>query len=512
MLNKPNITSFPSLSDVEQSLVNGNYTCIYYLPKEGRRCKNHPNRDDRASAFRISRSLDPATTLTLDIEALKDYARLNGCKRWHRSMLEDQGLLGPLALKWQAEIHARSTTSCKLEITTPLVGPPPADVHLPPSPQKVSCTPQRHHRYNLRSSPIFPEQNSTTSELNDASGFRPHLVSPSQTVATVLTKPLTPRDLQSGILYLYTRSSSPGFVKIGLTTVSIQSRFNAWSRECGYTPLLADSFDNVPHIYRVEQLVHFELAKHWRVEKQCQKCSRQHREWFEITTEEAVRIAGLWAEWMSLADPYGSQGMLKEVWRAEIQNLRKCGLAVTARALLDIHIARQRQTTSWSQASAQSENSSTDVLGTTERRCAKDVPQLTSIHGVSTPNRSADDWTTQRDGLSTMAAGERTNVEYLADPDMPRFESNAACTTHIPASGFSSGQTSTGVVADKEHVNSIADAILDLSEEQQDRLALELVRRSSTLDVSTARQGSSSACGPERLDRHNTNMSQVACA
>ncbi|KAK5317275.1 hypothetical protein LTR70_005892 [Exophiala xenobiotica] len=466
MLKKPSIDDFPSLAIVELSLSDKDHKCIYYLPSERRRCKNKIYDADRAAAAsRLQRSFDPQDIQHVDIETLKDFARLNCCKSSHRHKLDDTDLIDPLALRWQAELRACTTIPRTLATMTLHAG----------SRQSI---PLQQQRYNLRSRSAPQESSSSVIGATtnaDTSGFRPHLVSPSHTVATVLAKPLTRRDQLSGILYLYTRASSPGYVKIGLTTKSIQARFDAWSRDCGYTPLLAESFANVPHIYRVEQLVHFELAKYWRLEKQCQKCPKQHKEWFEIAATKAGRVAGQWAEWMTVADPYEPFGTLKESWKKAIRSLQAVGVTVTAQALLDTHNTQQQRTTTFTETgSARIRSSFAEAIAPAGGLGGESIADTGSLEAERTATRFADISTA---GLELVAAATATTSRTFED-----------C------------------------VKAIAETIQALTKQQQDDLLFELVRRSSTRDGDAVDQVSTLSPNPERLERHNTNPTLTACA
>jgi len=147
--------------------------------------------------------------------------------------------------------------------------------------------------------------------------------------------------------------STPGFVKIGLTKVSVQDRFRNIQRECGYTPHLVYSLNDVPHIYRVEMLVHYELVRNWRVEKRCDGCNRQHKEWFDVDTDTAVKAARQWCEWMAITDPYDSYGVLKPYWNSKVHQLQAEGTLVTAQVLLDM-CATQKMATRGTMGAANS--------------------------------------------------------------------------------------------------------------------------------------------------------------
>lgn len=118
-------------------------------------------------------------------------------------------------------------------------------------------------------------------------------------------------------------------LKIGRAS-NVHRRLNEWSRQCGYAPSLVRYYPplpssalspasslspwwelapppapctprKVPHVSRVERLIHIELA-HRRVKRQCAVCGRGHREWFEVeASREGFRgvdeVVGRWVKW-----------------------------------------------------------------------------------------------------------------------------------------------------------------------------------------------------------------------
>lgn len=124
--------------------------------------------------------------------------------------------------------------------------------------------------------------------------------------------------------------SSPGTIrlKIGRTS-NVYRRMNEWTRQCSYNLTLIRYYPyspsssspspsparrpeshssqepgrRVPHVHRVERLIHIELADH-RVKGQgpCPECGKEHREWFEFeATKDALRLVDecvrRWVSW-----------------------------------------------------------------------------------------------------------------------------------------------------------------------------------------------------------------------
>lgn len=172
------------------------------------------------------------------------------------------------------------------------------------------------------------------------SEFRPHIKEPSfsDSVYQKMLDPLEDRDFETGALYIFDRTSSPGHVKIGWTAKVVKDRLKAWSK-CGYEPNLLFSLSHVPHAQRVETLTHHELIKEWRRERKCKapQCGKSHQEWFEVNQKKAEQVLSDWAEFISEAKPYHSNGQLKSQWEILIAKIDRKMTDITAEQLLDYY-------------------------------------------------------------------------------------------------------------------------------------------------------------------------------
>ena len=317
----------------------------------------------------------------------------------HRDRIEDIGLLIPLARRWQDEIwrhaadqfnHTTSvaaseenifttygyttpatpTPSHTTTLYTPTAGrfyyqpnvPTPLSINATPS-QPIASSPyyqygsprsstttefalqpfQSQPRYDLRPREANISTNSTSTKPTSISQpplseFRPHIADPlpSDSVSWKILDPLEGRDFETGSLYIFNRASSPGHVKIGWTAGSISGRLQDWSK-CGYNPNLLFNVCWVPHAQRVETLTHYELVKEWRRERMCKApwCRKSHQEWFEISEEQAAQVLRDWADFMEIAEPYDSEGQLKNWWREVVEMMDGNGEVVTAKKLLE---------------------------------------------------------------------------------------------------------------------------------------------------------------------------------
>ncbi|BCS19429.1 GIY-YIG nuclease family protein [Aspergillus puulaauensis] len=147
-----------------------------------------------------------------------------------------------------------------------------------------------------------------TGRLAPPQAFQPHQAAlsnePIQTeLRKYLTRPLAPTDsTKTGFIYVFWYPGGFGHVKIGYAK-DIEKRMNEWSKQCGrtpekYFPSEQTDLEPVPHRFRVEQLVHAELARYRKVEPKCGKCGRRHVEWFEVDVNFAISVVQKWVNWM----------------------------------------------------------------------------------------------------------------------------------------------------------------------------------------------------------------------
>lgn len=146
------------------------------------------------------------------------------------------------------------------------------------------------------------------------------------------TTPPTPSERRRSDIVQAHASSSQGIVsgatpatillKIGRAS-NIQRRMNEWTRQCGYKlslirfyPHVSSSFPGsspssppaspngpakVPYAHKVERLIHLELADQ-RVKRNCESCSKEHREWFEVESsrqglKKVDDVIRRWTNW-----------------------------------------------------------------------------------------------------------------------------------------------------------------------------------------------------------------------
>lgn len=146
-------------------------------------------------------------------------------------------------------------------------------------------------------------------------------------VRSEVTKSLDSKDQEDGYVYLYEVEGNTGFVKIGYTGRSTETRHNEWRFDCNRDPKVlypihSGSAMVVPNARRVEALCHAELD-HRRIRVYCRGCLKQHIEWFEISPAEAIAVIQKWSKWMATS-PYQSTQLRSVVkWTLREEETRK---------------------------------------------------------------------------------------------------------------------------------------------------------------------------------------------
>lgn len=232
----PSASDFPSFQELHCSSASEEQNCIWYLTKEKRRCRHRLNKVDRIEAFLARTAILRSTPHEVSFEQLRDYARLKCCNYGHRLELTEHHLIEPLARKWQQELSSTSDFQHTGVRSNPPITSEQSVAHHPaPYSQPTPGFPQTRlrSRQGTQNEGTSPCPGSMTSA---SSTFRPYKRSRPRSVYSKLMTPLTPQS-KTGSIYLYTRASSPGYVKIGYSC-NVQSRLKDWQRSCGYKPIL----------------------------------------------------------------------------------------------------------------------------------------------------------------------------------------------------------------------------------------------------------------------------------
>ncbi|KAF2832832.1 DUF1766-domain-containing protein [Ophiobolus disseminans] len=113
---------------------------------------------------------------------------------------------------------------------------------------------------------------------------------------SIITQPLKPTDKKHGFIYIFWDVEHFGMVKIGHTK-DLQARLKQWNTQCKRTHNYHGELPEVPHVSRIERLIHVEL-KDRRKQRLCEGCGVMHMEWFEAREEHAVRVFHKWQTWI----------------------------------------------------------------------------------------------------------------------------------------------------------------------------------------------------------------------
>ncbi|KAL2815389.1 T5orf172 domain-containing protein [Aspergillus granulosus] len=160
-----------------------------------------------------------------------------------------------------------------------------------------------------------------------------------------LCAPLNEKDQTKGYVYAYEVEGNKGFVKIGYTTKTVEERHNEWTFECNRLVLPIYPIDlhaavAVPNVARVEALCHAEL-RHCHIRIYCPACLKQHIEWFQVSSAEAIALIQKWSNWMWMQSlPYQSSvdlasdtlALIKDEEKPAIDFKTSCGRNISTAA------------------------------------------------------------------------------------------------------------------------------------------------------------------------------------
>ncbi|MCJ1401667.1 hypothetical protein MMC11_004884 [Xylographa trunciseda] len=127
-----------------------------------------------------------------------------------------------------------------------------------------------------------------------------------------------------GYLYVYATVGDFGARKIGVTARDdIQERMGEWLNKCKRRINLIYPLGNekvsVPHVYRLEKLVHTELKEYRFGESGCGCGVQRHEEWFHAKDHHITEVVRRWTEWLLKAPYEKSKG--EWVLKKEFQEL-----------------------------------------------------------------------------------------------------------------------------------------------------------------------------------------------
>ena len=121
-------------------------------------------------------------------------------------------------------------------------------------------------------------------------------------ISRELTKILDQKD---GYIYVYWNEAVFGAKKIGFTTGDVALRLQGWETTCKHVAKeLYRSAHRIPHVHRLEQIIHAELSDYRVREPHCRGCGKSHNEWFKDLPDEVYRpLIEKWTKWI-MEKPY----------------------------------------------------------------------------------------------------------------------------------------------------------------------------------------------------------------
>jgi hypothetical protein len=175
---------------------------------------------------------------------------------------------------------------------------------------------------NLRTSRVeSPRQDIPTFIPFPAQNTRNMLVS----MCEVISRPLSNRDLESGCIYGFQRGDN-GYIKVGATTVGLETRMKQWAQSCHYEPKVVLKIE-VRYAFRVERLIQVHLRKErFReslVNGSCNSgkgCPKKHDEWFKIGLERLRKVVTVWKRFVE-SEPYDENNHLKPYWQQQLKKI-----------------------------------------------------------------------------------------------------------------------------------------------------------------------------------------------
>ena len=195
-----------------------------------------------------------------------------------------------------------------------LSAPPMAD-------KNASASTSATHRPSMKVTPALPKV-----QIPGSSKFTPFqerktvLLTVSEALQDQIKKPLGAGDYKEGFIYIFWDKEHFGRLKIGHTN-DLKRRLKDWDRQCNrehsYHPNGGTTRVTMPHVLRVERLIHAEL-KNFREKRMCEGCGKTHIEWFQIEETHAVKVARKWQEWIMRKPYVFDEGAQEWVLRREM--------------------------------------------------------------------------------------------------------------------------------------------------------------------------------------------------
>ena len=270
---------------------------------------------------------------TIDVYSIvKQYVLLRCCEDLHKEKLEadETGCLDSIVRRYIQEI--KEDARRKKEAAQG------RNVLLRTSAAEVAslvetASSQPNSRYDLR-----PEcrPSATLRKLTPlqkkTSIFVPYKSGPKDNIRNDIQADVPCHFAENGEVYILIWPAHPGFLKIGYSSKSAETRRDAL-QDC-HPGLVVQQKIRVPYPERMERLIHLEMAPHRRKIIICQNCRKTHHEWFEIGVPAAAHVFSSWFSLIQREPIYDSSRSLTPQWRERLRSFG--GNTITAQVLLDL--------------------------------------------------------------------------------------------------------------------------------------------------------------------------------
>ncbi|KAK2603988.1 hypothetical protein QQS21_003824 [Conoideocrella luteorostrata] len=288
------------------------------LKKKGEPCKNNVKRENQYFCDKTIGKMVQMATATPDgdvnlddLVAVLRYYMLCHVHQKHASICKHEwtSAINRFQIACQHEIARRESENAIAEANnkgTCAFRTPPST----PGSRKVSKHPSDYWGKGFDTGP-FDVIGKNDIEAED--------LTPNQSIRSVAEELLntdskkSKNEVNSGYVYVFKVPGNERFVKIGFTTREGDTRHEEWKKDCNREPIaIYPATKLVPHAHRVERLVHAELMEH-RVRIYCERCRKQHIEWFEVSASMAIASVEKWSLWMA-GRPYEEVARESSEW------------------------------------------------------------------------------------------------------------------------------------------------------------------------------------------------------
>ncbi|KAL6719730.1 hypothetical protein ACLMJK_001651 [Lecanora helva] len=301
------VTIFPQ---AKQWFEENSDRCLWQKDKKAKfsRCGNRIGKMNGEKIGRCFEILEKTAFSQQGSEAsqcLDSLANLGFCTRNHRqdARARIQSYLGEYSIQNQGETTLPSRShETELEISRESTG-------------RLTRMPLSRQGQGLMNALTI----SSTDTGDDRFRFVPYqipakaLADHSAYILELARKAMTKSELCEGYIYVYWNRTTFGAYKIGYTTRDIDKRLQDWASQCKHEaqrtyPPPAEIAIPVPHVRRVEKLIHADLIKYRVKEIGCLGCHRDHIEWFHRIDETLIKAKIKAWTWWIMSDPYEQSG------------------------------------------------------------------------------------------------------------------------------------------------------------------------------------------------------------